>query len=112
MMLVLALASIKANAITNTRHVIRDKAESKKRTIYFKKNSYLVHEIVHICATISPSDRHLFGEQIVARERVAGASVALPEKRATPSFLTNFRNEERENKGSKLRPSYTATTPL
>ena len=54
------------------------------------------------------------GEQIVARERVAGASVALPEKRATPSFLTNFRNEEIEwrNKGSELRPSYTATTPL
>ena len=55
-----------------------------------------------------------FGEQIVARERVAGARLALPEKRATPSFLTNFRNEEIEwrNKGSKLRPSYTANTPL
>jgi len=55
-----------------------------------------------------------FGEQIVVKERVAGARLTLPEKRATPSFLTNFRNEEREwrKKGSKLRPSYTATTPL
>jgi len=34
MMLVLALASNKTNAITNTRHVKRDTAESNNRTVY------------------------------------------------------------------------------
>lgn len=52
-MLVLALASNKANAITTTKYVKRDTAETNKRTNHCLENAYPVHIIVHICATKS-----------------------------------------------------------